>query len=283
MRKLAFRLAGAAALAVSLLLASTGQTAPKLDKVALTYFYAGAHQTWTTPTETSVAANITIQNPAVGTGDFHSIAEVAVQDTSTGTVSNAVEVGWGVNPDKYGSTDTKTRLLAYHWVNGVQGGYVTSTTLNGFIMCTTAGGCSNASSVHPGDDITADTGTVQAFSIQYLSTGPSVGWWLSYKGLWLGYFPSSLWTSPTFTAIKQVQGFGEVAANGTSPCTRMGDGVLKTASPSGSKVGPFAYGSGTAPNMSLISATNSADYNAVMAVGSTRTVYYGGKGDPSCP
>lgn len=176
-------------------------------QAALTYFYAGGRQTYTT---SGAAANFGIGAPAVTSGDFHSLFEIAVQSTDQQQV---VEAGWTVDSGVFG--DNNPHFFVGKWVNGTWGGY-SDANWNDYAPNTT---------VNRGTDLSSYVGGAEkTISVQYASTG-TTGWWVFFDGSAVGWFSNSLWTSPTFTQTGKIQLFGEVAANVAAPCTNMGNGI----------------------------------------------------------
>lgn len=184
------------------------------------YFHAGANQT---VTNTGVSGLIDVLNPSLGASDYHTLAELTVE-SGTG---NTIEVGWNKDPGLYG--DNLTHFFVGAWKNGT-----------GFLGYNTAGGFLNASgcTVCAGTAITGDVGTIQNFAIQHLTT-PTAGWWIGYKGTWIGAYPDTIW-SGGFTQGSIVQGFGEVASSVANPCGDMGTGVLPT-STTGARINTVKY------------------------------------------
>lgn len=218
------------------------------------YWYAGGRQTATTA---GAYANVTIASPTTTSGD-HSLAEIAVEDSTSG--QQVVEVGWNVDPGLY-SGSTAPHLFVYHWVNGV------GTCYNGCGFVAYSGATYTA-----GQSLSSLSGTAKQFGIQY-DTATSA-WWVAFNGTWVGYFPASLWSSPTFTQGGYNQLFGEVASTNASTCTDMGNGLF------GSNASAAVFGSTTyvsGPTVSLTGFnTNASRYSVNMLSG--RTFQYGGPG-----
>ncbi len=234
------------------------------SRLALTYYYATANQTSISPAVTELAANFDIVNNTVAAGEYHSLAEMTVQNSN-----NIIELGINNNPGLYG--DTNTHIFVGSWVNGVFKGY-NNAAGSGWVDCST-GTCSPTDA---GGSIQADVGTLQ--QLGWLHTGGK--WWAAYKGQYIGYYPDSHWTN-TFTSGNTVQVFGEVATNGTGPCTNLGNGSLPTSS-SGSRINSVTYNGSTGatptPSLSIATITNSSYYNLVYSGTSVRSVRYGGPG-----
>jgi hypothetical protein len=232
-----------------------------------TYFYAGSSQGLTVAgAETSASALIDVKNTSLAAADSHTLAELAVEDNSQAQI---VEVGYTKDPATFG--DSNVHLFVYHWVNTSGTCYSTPTNLCGFSLYS---GRVNS----PGDDITAAVGTQKQFGMQYFSGA----WWISYNGNWVGSFPASIWTGATppvttFTNFRIFQGFGEVAANSTAPCTDMGAGTFPSGT-SPARVGSVTYSSGsTAVSLSPYR-TNASYYDAANVGASVRTTAFGGPG-----
>lgn len=227
-------------------------------QAALTYFHAGGRQTLTTP-ETSVAGFITVLNPTLTAGDFHSLYQLTAQSTDGQQV---IEVGWTKDPTTYG--DSNIHLFATRWTNGAFGGYFDSTWVD-----------YGPNATDRNSSISGAIGSVKPFAIVYSSGN----WWIQYDSANVGYFPGSDWTSPSFTSFKLFQGFGEVAANVASPTTQMGNGNCGNSGLTSGKVSSVQYSSGTAGVSLTTFATDSTKYSVYGL--SARTVYAGGDG--SCP
>lgn len=177
------------------------------------YRYAGSMMSGLTDDSDGIGATVLVSKPYKNTSDDpgHTLVELSAQDTS----SNIVEVGWRVAEDEYG--DSNPHLFAYWWVNGTGQGYDAA---NGF---QNVAGCNPCA----GGSLSAAINTNKQFGIQYFAScgvGCTPGWWLSYNGNYIGVYPSTGWTSPTFTAADRVDAFGEVAGAYTDTCTDMGSG-----------------------------------------------------------
>jgi hypothetical protein len=168
---------------------------------ATEYLYAGVRQVVSLHT-TGAGATILQADPAVGVGDFHSVAEIAVESARGDQI---VELGWTVDAGVNG--DLQPHVFVFHWVDGNQ-------------TCYNACGWVQVSPTkRPGMRIVP--GEAHRYEIKRVHDD----WWMFYDGEAMGYFPQSLWKTG-FHEAGLVQWFGEVAAAGTSPCTQMGNGKL---------------------------------------------------------
>jgi hypothetical protein len=143
--------------------------------------------------------NLSIAKPKLVTGDFHTLAEIAVQSADS---SQIVEVGWNV--DRVVNGDDDPHLFVFHWVDGKG-------------TCYNACGYVPYTDAKPGD--TVPYGLSKRFGIQFFGGN----WWIAYDTDWIGYFPGDLWGGK-YTRSGLQQFFGEVAAGSTTPCTQMGNG-----------------------------------------------------------
>lgn len=172
-------------------------------------------------------AMITQDEPLVSTQDFHSLAEISVED---GSGQQIVEIGWNVDPGvNPGSVDT--HLFSFHWIDGVG-------------TCYNACGWVQVSATHsPGMLVPADK-QPHSFQIEHRD---DARWWLTYDGDDMGYYPDTEWQG-RYTEAGFTQWFGEVAAGSeTAPCTEMGDGMAGSSSPIAAKyAGIYTIGSGSA-------------------------------------
>lgn len=286
MRKILARSTGAAALILVLLFLSMGHAtvtaspAPAMEKAALAYLYQGAIQQ--NLNDTSVVGNMTVGQPYVKSTDYHSLMEFAVQSADSNQI---VEVGWTVDRAGTNGTDyTYPHLFVGAWVNGVFKGY-NGTTGSGWVDYA-------PTTLNAGDSLASYVGTAPSAGITYFGSA----WWIWFDGAYIGYFPSSLWTgaSPsvtTFTSIKLMQAFGEIAYNSTSfvpvTCTDMGaattvapiDGILPTAygTPSNAaKIANVSFSTTATALVAKTAATPSYYNNYVSSTG--KSVMLGGPG-----
>jgi Neprosin len=142
--------------------------------------------------------------PVVAPDDMHSLAELAVQSADEQQI---VEVGWRVAPSFNG--DALPRLFVYHWVDG----QATCYDGCGFVQV--------SKRVRPGMPV--EIGKAAQYAIRH----GREGWWVSYRGHRIGYFPDALWNG-RFVRAGLFQAFGEVATAPGIPCTDMGNGILGT-------------------------------------------------------
>jgi hypothetical protein len=227
---------------------------------ALCYFYSIGKQTQspTAWTADGLSANIGVNKPILGTGDYHSLTEMSAQNGN----NNIVELGVNVDPSVYGNSNP--HMFAFNWVNGVAGCYNGC----GFVP---AVGCNAATLGCIGSDVTAWIGTTKSMAIQHLSGA----WWLANNGVWIGAFPDSDWgaTPMPNTTIHQL--FWEVATNNTTPLGEMGNGILGAVGPpaTGGNINSYAFvnvvPSTVAPSLTYLTAAtgggvpNSSKYNVV--------------------
>ncbi|OJF12580.1 hypothetical protein BG844_20050 [Couchioplanes caeruleus subsp. caeruleus] len=195
-------------------------------------------------------ANVSIAKPELAGGDYHTLAEIAVQSADGRQI---VEVGWTV--DRQVNGDDDPHLFVYYWKNREPSCY----NACGFEVYGNA-------SIKPGD--TLPTGVQKRFGIQH-SGGV---WWIAYDSEWIGYFPDWLWDG-TYTRGGLTQWFGEVAASTDRPCTDMGNGLVVS--------------DGNAARMGTISMTNGPEPKATVRATSPhygvlslsdRTFRFGGPG-----
>ena len=151
-------------------------------------------------------AYLAAAKPKLGSNDFHTLAEIAVQSADERQV---IEVGWNVNRNLYG--DSEPHLFVFHWVNGQP-------------TCYNGCGYEQVHQRYVAGMTLPVNSSLKAFDIQ--STGDA--WWIGYDTEWIGYFPKSLWGG-SFNEANVVQWYGEVAgAVSAEPCTEMGNGLAAT-------------------------------------------------------
>lgn len=220
-----------------------------------TYFYATGYQS---VTATGVAANLGVYSPNVYNSD-HTLAEIMIKNSSGDTL----EFGWR---KVAGGTP---RLFAGHWEAGVFQGYNNADFLDYGL---------NATDLNA--DLSAVTGTVKTFHIQY-QAGSGGNWWLAYNGNWVASIDDAKF-SPTFTTGSEIQAYAEVASpTTTTPCTDMWTGSFPAAPASGGVISTVKYydtgGTLQTANLTKV-ATTPAYYNLVSVAGTTNTFVYGGPG-----
>lgn len=197
------------------------------------YYYNVGSQgfTGTLPTGSygyySVNANPSI--PTLSSGDYHTLAENAVQK-DIGGQRNIVEVGWTIDRTGVNGTDyIKPHLFVFWWKNGVAQCY---------------NGCGWVP--YPGAAFTVGQLVPSSTTSLKLGIENSGGnWWVwasdssTGVGGWIGYYPGTLWSQPNsygpavsgFTNVDYAQFFGEIASNNapaSTVCTDMGSLIRPT-------------------------------------------------------
>jgi len=167
---------------------------------------------------TGLQARLHLDNPYLDTAkDYHSLAEVEIEKTinTSGTGQrNIVEVGATKDPVVCAGKTNTYCLFVFWWKDGVKQCYNGC----GFVDYVPTPPTVN---IDAGDAVpTADIGTGKIFYITHFNSQ----WWVSYNGLWIGYYPDTLWsTSNTygpavagFNELDFGQAFAEVAGGETS-------------------------------------------------------------------
>lgn len=278
-------LAGVAALALALGL-SVGVAAPAMANTS-SFVYAGGEQALTAGQSAGgAAANILVAEPYIDTAnDSHTLMEIAVTDTATG---NAVEIGWSVDPGRYG--DTQAHLFTGAWLGSTFLGYDASAT--GYVDYA-ANSTNVGANLHTVATNATFTNRIKRMYIQHdpaaCGSDSTGGWWFNYDANWIGCIKNSSW-SGAFTSANKALYFSEVYTNRASfkPCSDAGNGK-----PGNSAVLPldatdpaFFASTGwvnpspsTITNSNTLFATDPAAYDS-FSLGSTgnRTFTLGGKG-----
>lgn len=197
-------------------------------------------------------ASVTLdqQTPKLAAGDYHSLAELAVQSADGKQI---VEIGWTVDRGLNG--DATPHLFSFHWVDG------NGTCYNGCGFVHTGGPT-------PGDKVTS--GQRGSYQIAHRDGQ----WQLSYNGTEIGYYPDSLWNGG-YTKAGLIQAFGEVAWGASPVCTAMGNGTYGHADGSAT-ISDFALVNGAAAAGLSVAATDPSLYDSGAA---TATSFrFGGPG-----
>ena len=189
--------------------------------------YALAEQSSITGSD-GAQIDMKVSKPALLTFDHHSLGDLALNDGS----GNVVEAGFNVDPTTNG--DSNPHLFVFKWVNGTAGTY------NGNFSLAVG------RPISPGDSLLGLIGSNITLKWQHFGAGCgcTTGWWLSYGGSFVGVFPDTLWTSPTFTAESQVQAFGELSLGYDPSASDIGTGSLLAANQA--TMGGYAL-TGTSP------------------------------------
>lgn len=171
------------------------------------YIYmAGAQVLNATTQADGSTADFTVAKPVMSNpDDFHTLLEKAVSGEDNG---DTVEVGINVDPVVNG--DSNPHLFVFSWVDDAPGSY------NGGNGWVDAVGCNPCA----GDSLNGVVGTSKSLTIQHV-TG---GWLVSYNGSPVGSYPDMTWGG-TFTKIRLVQNFGEIAAADDKTCSDAGTGA----------------------------------------------------------
>lgn len=262
--------------AIVSLLAVFGLVSPAY--AALTYYYGGAGQV---VTDSIAAVNMTVHQPTLTAGDFHTLAELAAF-TGSGPTRQIVEIGWNVDPTLYPTPvadKNKPHLFVGWWKDNAFCGY--NNNLNA--VCGASGYTTFAgtSAFSAGAVISAATTAIRVF-VQH--TGGA--WWFwagtsAAAGDWIGYVNDTSWGASSFSSFTSAQVFGEVAANVAAPTTQMGNGLCAT-STVGASFGSMTYTAGTPINLVAIQPTPTKYTVSMLGTpGAYRSLRYGGDG--SCP
>jgi hypothetical protein len=199
-------------------------------------------------------ARLTQHLPMVDPQDgLHSVAEVAVVDDSR----DIIEVGWR----RYRSEPTK--LFVSWWENDEFQCY--NQDCPGWVQVDP--------SYYPGMPISVN-GESQNYAIRYINGN----WWIYYKSIPMGYYPSGLW-SPPFSIATSVRYYGEVATTDQTgnTTTDMGNGLWPSSSRA-ARIDDQRYWTGSiwrnANTTKWASSPERYDYRAT----SSRSMRYGGPG-----
>lgn len=172
--------------------------------------------------QTGMYAGMDVYKPTVNTvHDYHSLAEIAIQDTTNG---NTIELGWVVD-----TAGGNPKLFASVWKAGAFQGW-------NALLSTTAAGCGQTSfsSPTPGNAFTGTYPQLVAFGVEHTGTWPTGAWFLKAGATgWAGCFRDADLSAAGFTSFTSgdyFQVFGEVESHqdtalGHVPCSMMGSGV----------------------------------------------------------
>jgi hypothetical protein len=217
------------------------------------HLYAGVYQFAQTG---GISARITVAQPALATGDFFSLGQLSAESSNQ---RNGVEAGWTVNPGVNKGSVTP-HLFVFFRVDGV--GKCWNFDCPGFEL-----NPHSTPSVKPGDPLPANTR--QTFRIRQNDGA----WWIGFNNEWIGFYRNTLWEGG-FTNTGLVQAFGEVAAQTSSPCTDMGNG-LPGENRDAARISSITYVNG--PNLDIDETETHPSLYSVGNVG-TNSARFGGPG-----
>jgi hypothetical protein len=158
-----------------------------------------------------------INIPSGGNGTDHSILQVWLQNYSKPQLQS-LEGGWTVDQSLNG--DNQPHVFTYYTTNGYTadgdnlGGY--NTEHKGFVQY--------SSSVFPGIRIngtSAFNGTQFEISMKFqLYQEPNsneVNWWVAVQGIWMGYYPASLYNGGLGIEVDWIGSGGEIFSSLSNP------------------------------------------------------------------
>lgn len=247
---------------------------------------------------TAEAADYQIVNPFLAQttnnrtqADAHTLMQAwdfSVPSAGSDGGGNGVEYGEDIGSDVNG--DVNTHIFTFF----VRDGYNHGSCWN---MCIRTGttpwfisykGMTGFSPVGPGDSIQSAVGTTKNFqSSHFDNTGCAgcAGWWISYNGLYMGYYPQDIWTSMTpsenFVDMNYVNNGGEIAKHYLESCTDMGTGDSPTGTV-GAMISNMTFnGSTDTPNLSgnmFSEFTNGANWGYAANTSGVNGIRVGGPG-----
>jgi hypothetical protein len=158
-----------------------------------------------------------INIPAGGDGADHSILQAWLQNYSTG-VTQSLEGGWTVDQSLNG--DTQPHVFTYYTTNGYaqdgdnEGGY--NTLHKGWIQYSNSvfpGIRINGTSIFDGEQFEIS----MKFQLYQEPNSSDVNWWVAVQGIWMGYYPATLYKTGLAVETDWVGSGGEVASTLSNP------------------------------------------------------------------
>lgn len=151
-----------------------------------------------------------INIPAGGNGTDHSILQVWLQNYSTG-VTQSLEGGWTVDQSLNG--DTQPHVFTYYTTNGYkqdgdnEGGY--NTLHKGWVQYSPSvfpGIRINGTSTFDGEQFEIS----MKFQLYKEPNSNDVNWWVAVQGIWMGYYPATLYKTGLASEVQWCGSGGEV-------------------------------------------------------------------------
>jgi hypothetical protein len=157
-----------------------------------------------------------INDPSVAGGDDHSILQTWLQNYDRGT--HSLEGGWTVDQNLNG--DTQPHIFTYYTTNSYSqdgnnlGGY--NRTVTGWVQYSNSvfpGSLINGISVFDGEQFDVS----MKFQLYKEPTNGQLNWWVSVQGIWMGYYPASLYDGGLATSAEWIAFGGEVFSSLSDP------------------------------------------------------------------
>ncbi|XP_072967981.1 protein neprosin-like [Typha angustifolia] len=184
--------------------------------------YATAHLGSTQNPIYGTMATFNVWNPYVDVDEEFSLSQLWVSAGSYDNSDlNTIEAGWQVCPLIYG--DSNTRLFIYWTTNAYNGTGCYNLECRGFVQTDNSvaiGGALSPVSTYGGSQYEMTLGVLK---------DPSSGnWWLTFEDIFVGYWPSEIFTLLSNSATSLAWG-GEIvntSPNGEHTSTDMGSGFF---------------------------------------------------------
>jgi hypothetical protein len=173
-----------------------------------------------------------INSPA-GSGDDHSILQVWLQNYDKPQLQS-IEGGWTVDQNLNG--DALPHIFTYYTTNGYtsdgdnKGGY--NTQVGGFVQYSSPS--TTGAVVFPGILVQpsstwggAQYGVTMKFQLYQEPTNGEYNWWVAVNGIWMGYYPATLFAGGIGNSVEWIGSGGEVYSSLSNPATtddQMGSG-----------------------------------------------------------
>lgn len=200
------------------------------DPSAAGYFHCTDSQT-TTAYGCDFALNVwdpTINDPAPSQDNDHSILQTWLQNYSKKTTQS---VEGGLTVDQSLNGDSLPHIFIYYTTNGYskdadnQGGY--NTVHKGFVQY--------SNSVFPGARVNGASTfggpqyyITMKFQLYKEPTNGQLNWWIAVNGVWMGYYPATLFNGGVGSSVEWIGFGGEVATGLSNPSLtkdQMGSGT----------------------------------------------------------
>jgi hypothetical protein len=155
----------------------------------------------------------------------HSLGQIWAIDSSDPRGLSTIEEGWSVSPGQFG--DTNPHLFIYHFDAGVGMGYAPA---GGWVQV--------SNTVYPNMRL-----SYHDRQHSYYVQAYAANWWVSYDGIWVGYYPASAFPRHFPAFLTRIDAGGEVATLEQRTCTDMGHGSLLGTDANAARFGGVWWGS----------------------------------------
>lgn len=168
-------------------------------------------------------SSINIWNPYLESTGDHTISQIWAVNNMVESQTQTAESGWARNPAAYG--DNNLHYFIFWTADDYQHTGCYDLRCAGFVQTNNT---IVLGSIFPSSDWSTPGGQQYEIQVAYEHSGDGANWWLLVQGIWVGYYPASLYPTMQYYG-NVVQWGGEVynsEPSGRHTKTQMGSGAF---------------------------------------------------------